>query len=436
MTNGSFYILSLGCPKNTVESEWMAELLNHAGYQEQPTPDTAQVLIVNTCGFIELARAESLGALRDLAQEKRADQLLIAAGCLSQLFGRRLMKQIPEIAALISTREWHQIVSCVERALAREKRKTTPFAPATEREILRHAHQPATAYLKIADGCDAACAFCTIPIIKGAYHSRSRAEIITEARYLVEAGVRELILIAQDTTAYGCDRGEKDVLPDLLEDILRAIPQLDWLRIMYTYPQHISPRLIETMARYPQICSYLDLPLQHAHPDVLRRMHRPHDVDRTRETIAALRAAMPEIAIRTTFIVGYPGETDTEFATLLDFMDEVAFDRVGIFAYSREAGTPAARLSDQVPTEVQEERRARAMELQQAISLELNERLVGQELSVLIEGCGEGISVGRSYRDAPEVDGMILIPAELSPGQFVSARITQALEYDLVGEVA
>ena len=298
----------------------------------------------------------------------------------------------------------------------------------------RVAVQGASAYLKLADGCRRSCAFCAIPLIKGPSVSRPPEAILADAVHLAERGMREIILIAQDTTDYGHDLGMREGLADLLERLVTAVPQVEWIRLMYAYPGRVTERLIETMARHPQILPYLDIPLQHAHPRVLRRMRRPADVGGIRRTIEHLRAAMPEIAIRTTFIVGYPGETGAEFRALLNFVAEVEFDHVGVFAYSPEEGTAAARLEDDVPPEVKEERRERLMAVQQHISLAKNQALVGRTLAVLVEGQGEGLSVGRSYRDAPEIDGLVLVQAELPVGQIIPVRITAALEYDLVGE--
>jgi ribosomal protein S12 methylthiotransferase len=341
------------------------------------------------------------------------------------------------------------ILTVVERLDERsEERRTRDVVPEPFCHVLetptvgqdvpgmpRVAVQGASAYLKLADGCRRSCAFCAIPLIKGSAVSRPPEAILADAAWLAERRVQEIILIAQDTTDYGHDLGLKDGLRELLDQLIEAAPQVAWIRLMYTYPDRVTERLIETMARHPQILPYLDIPLQHAHPDVLRRMRRPPDVGRVQRTIERLRAAMPEIAIRTTFLVGFPGETEAEFQTLLGFVDEMGFDRVGVFAYSHEAGTPAARLEDDVPPEVKEERRERLMAVQQPISLAKNQALVGQTLDVLVEGQGDGMSVGRSYRDAPEIDGLVLVQAELPVGQIVPVRITAALEYDLVGEV-
>jgi ribosomal protein S12 methylthiotransferase len=332
-------------------------------------------------------------------------------------------------------------------------------SPGLEADAPRVAQQGASAYLKIADGCSAPCAFCAIPSIKGPLRSRSVGEVVADARALVERGALELVLVAQDTTAYGRDREERDALPLLLDSLVDAVPEVPWIRLMYAYPQHISARLIATMARHPQIVPYLDLPLQHAHPDTLRRMCRPDNVDRVRALIARLRRAMPEIALRTAFIVGYPGETEAEFRALEAFVREIEFDKVGVFTYSPEVGTPAYDLPDPVPEPVQEERYHRLMSLQQGISLARNIEQVGRRLRVLVEGQGqveyeaeaatgvaedkearlETISVGRSYRDAPEIDGLVLIegaaPSGLAAGQMVEVEVTAAMEYDLLAEL-
>ncbi len=434
-----FYLLSLGCPKNTVDSEGISRLLQQAGYKAAAKPESAQFLIVNTCGFIDRAREESFAALRELARRKRRGQILIAAGCLAQRYGRELVTAVPGLDGIIGTRRWMEIATLVQILRAKDHARGRPVVmtgdPLGEvTKVTRGALQGASAYLKIADGCSAPCAFCVIPAIKGPAHSRPLETIVSEAQQLVEKGARELILIAQDTTAYGHDRGERDGLPTLVEAILAAVPALQWLRLMYAYPQHVTPRLIEVMARYPQVCRYLDMPLQHGHPEVLRRMNRPHDVDKVRRLVADLREAMPDIALRTSFIVGYPGETEDEFLALLDFVVEMAFDRVGVFTYSPEEGTRAAELPSQVPTEVKEERYARLMEVQQSISLARNQQMVGRVLKVLVEGQSEDLSVGRSYRDAPEIDGLVLIKGKLPVGEMLAVRVTGAMEYDLVGE--
>ncbi len=439
-----FYLISLGCPKNLVDSEGIATLLRHAGYTAAATPEEADMLIVNTCGFIAPAREESLAVLRELAQVKRPGQRLIAAGCYSQRCPHELAEAVPGIDGLIGTRRWMDIVTLVKQLphpVGEGRGRGFPSLVGEDRgevvpAVPRVAVQGASAYLKLADGCRRSCAFCAIPLIKGPAVSRPPEAILSDARWLAERGVREIVLIAQDTTDYGHDLGMREGLADLLERLTAELPQVEWIRLMYAYPGRVTERLIETMARHPQILPYLDIPLQHAHPDVLRRMRRPADIEGVRRTIRRLRAAMPDIAIRTTFLVGYPGETEAEFGVLLDFVAEMKFDRVGVFTYSHEEGTPAARLEDDVPPEVKEERRERLMEIQQRISLAKNQALVGRMLDVLIEGQGEGLSVGRSYRDAPEIDGLVLVQAELPVGEIVPVRITAALEYDLIGNLS
>jgi len=434
-----FYLLSLGCPKNLVESEGMRELLLAAGHQPAPEPGQADILVVNTCGFIDIAREESLEALRELAEDKRPGQYLVAAGCMAERYGSAMADMAPALDGILGTRRWTDINTLVAALTADDKRDVPCQLPQPDPErtpvhpLPRRCPGLATAYVKIAEGCDAPCAFCAIPQIKGPFRSKPREAVLSEVHELVRQGVKEIIFIAQDTTAYGMDWGDDNALPALIESILADVPSLPWLRLMYTYPQRITPRLAETMASHSQVLHYLDLPLQHAHPSVLRRMNRPHEVSRIRSVIADLRQLMPDIALRTSFIVGYPGETEQEFQTLLDFMSEIAFERVGIFAYSPEEGTRAALLPGQTPDDVKRQRYERAMALQQGISLEKNKQLIGQRLEILIEGAGDGISVGRSYRDAPEVDGMVVVQEELPVNEFASVHITEALEYDLVG---
>ncbi|MHB1296373.1 MAG: 30S ribosomal protein S12 methylthiotransferase RimO [Anaerolineae bacterium] len=432
-----FHFMSLGCPKNTVDAEMMTELLRQAGHKLVENPRTADILIVNTCGFIEPARDESYGALRELAAHKRRGQKLIAAGCLAQRDGAAIRQVVPGVDAVIGTRSWSQIVEVVSSfGLGPQQggRDLVELSGDVVASVQRRAALGASAYLKIADGCDAGCAFCAIPLIKGPQASKPADEVLREARELAAQGVREAVLIAQDSTAYGRDLGEVDALAKLIQRLLAEVPDVAWLRLMYAYPQHVTPRLVEILASSPRICHYLDIPLQHGHPDMLRRMRRPHDVNQVYALVAALREAMPDIALRSTFIVGFPGETEPEFEGLLRFMDEIAFDKVGVFAYSREEGTAAALFPNQVPPEVIAERHERAMLAQQRISLRRNQAQVGRELQVLVEGVGEGLSVGRSYREAPEIDGLVLVPGEHPVGAFLPVRVVEGQEYDLIAE--
>ncbi len=461
-----YYLLTLGCPKNTVDSEGMATLLSGAGYRGTAIPEDADVLIVNTCGFLAAAEEESLAALRELAANKRRGQMLIAAGCMAQRAGERIVAQAPGVDGLLGTRRWMEIVPFIrdlrggqgQRLFGRYALLGDPDRPWQE-ATPRPPVVSGSAYLKISDGCNAPCAFCSIPIFKGKLRSRPQAAIVAEAQTLVAAGAREIILIAQDTTDYGRDLGQLDALPDLMAAILAATREgldparndtaaalpgaergLHWLRLMYAYPGHISERLIEVMASDPRICHYLDLPLQHGHPDVLRRMLRPSNTDKLLETCAAMRVAMPDMAFRSAFIVGYPGETEAEFQALLDFVTALQFDKVGVFTFSPEPDTPAFDMPGQIPEPVKTERYQRLMAAQQRISLARNQAQIGRTLAVLVEGRGEmsdrrgPVALTRSYRDAPEVDGLVLVPGVLPVGQMARVKISGAMEYDLMGE--
>ena len=434
-----YSLITLGCPKNEVDSEGISCLLETAGYAQAEDSREADFLIVNTCGFVEAARQESLEVLRELAAQKSPHQQLVAVGCMGERHRMLLSDQVPDLAATIGAQRWSEVPALLGMLGQHETRGCPVVLPPTTggsslvRSFSRSPSTGASAYLKIADGCSISCAFCAIPLIKGPQRSKAPADVLREAQELVAQGVKEIVLIAQDTTAYLRDQGQRNALPGLLEDLLGIMPEQGWLRIMYAYPQHVTGRLVEVMACYPRVCRYLDMPLQHGHPDVLRRMGRPADVDRVLRLIEDLRAAMPDIALRTSFIVGYPGETEAEFSELLRTMELIAFDRVGVFQYSREDGTQAAAFPGQVAEEVKKERYDRAMQLQQGISLHRNRAQIGQEMEVLIEGTGDGMSVGRSYRDAPEIDGLVLIQEELSPCEFVEVSITHAMEYDLIG---
>ncbi|MBN1483404.1 MAG: 30S ribosomal protein S12 methylthiotransferase RimO [Chloroflexia bacterium] len=433
------YLVTLGCPKNEVDSAGMAWQLERAGHRLVERPQWADVLIVNTCGFIAPAREESLGVLRELAEDKRPGQHLVAAGCMAGLYADQL-RGVSGVDALLDTLRWPEIVQLLQRLEGKPPagpgQRILSSSEAAREGIGLSAAWGGSAYLKIADGCDARCAFCTIPRIKGPYRSVPQENLLAEARVLVEAGVREIILIAQDTTAYGRDWGLRDGLAELLEALLRHVPELPWLRLMYTYPGRITPRLVEVLASHPQICPYLDIPLQHAHPDTLRRMGRPADPKALRGLLRRLRRAIPDLVLRTTLIVGYPGETEQEFAALRDLVLEQAFERLGIFPYYREAGTPAAELPEQVPAEVALARRDELMQLQQQIVQRWGERQVGRTVEVLVEGVSEeGITVGRSHWDAPEVDGLVLAQGQAEIGSLVPVRIDAASVYDLWGTV-
>lgn len=434
-----YHLISLGCSKNTVDSESMAQVLNQNGMRGVEVADRAEVLIVNTCGFIDSAKQESIDTLRDLVESRRDGQMVIAAGCLSQRYGSDLVQEVPGLDGVIGTRRWMDIFDLVRRLRVRKHPEPLYHLPTDahvvgldERGVLRASIQGASAYLKISDGCRRPCAFCAIPKIKGTMVSRPLESIVSEAVKLQEMGIREVMLIAQDTTDWGSDLGIKDGMAQLLDAIVEAAPGIPWIRLMYAYPGYVTPRLIETMAKHKQVLRYLDIPLQHGHRDTLLRMKRPAKIEWVYETLANMRAAMPDLAVRTTFIVGYPGETEAEFQGLLDFMGAVQFDRVGAFTFSPEPGTPAFDLPNQIGEATKQERWERLMAFQQPISLERNQQMVGQKLDVLVDGAGDGVSITRSYRDAPEIDGYVVVEKELPLGQMVPVLVTGAMEYDLV----
>lgn len=445
MKKDSFHLVSLGCAKNTVDSNSMAQLLQGKGFSVEDDPGEAEIILVNTCGFIEPARDESYAVLSELGAEKKPGQLLIAAGCLTQRYGQEVLNRIPEIDGILGTRRWMDILRVVSDL--RQGGFPHPYyhlpdvhtvGKAPGNTIGAHI-QGGSAYLKIADGCRRPCAFCAIPSIKGTAVSRSLDEILADARYLQTQGVREINLIAQDTTDYGHDLGQKDGLADLLSVISLAVPDIDWIRILYSYPGYITDKLIEVMAENDQILPYIDMPLQHADPEVLMKMRRPANMEWVYRTVAKLRDQMPQLALRTTFIVGYPGETEKAFKTLLGFIEEIRFDRIGVFEFSFEPGTSSEPLGDPIPSDVKKDRLEQIMLLQQRISLEKNQALVGKTLDVLIEGQGEVegsdeiISLGRSYRDAPEIDGMVIVEGELPAGMISQVEISGAMVYDLTG---
>jgi ribosomal protein S12 methylthiotransferase len=448
-----YFLLSLGCSKNTVDSESIAQVLHQNGMRGVSDPDAAEVLIVNTCGFIDTAKHESINALRELVELKRDGQMVVAAGCLSQRYGADLVQEIPGLDGIIGTRRWMDIFDLINRLRTRRHPEPLYHLPTDaqvvgldERGVLRASVQGASAYLKIADGCRRPCAFCAIPKIKGTAVSRPIESIVQETAQLQALGVKELILIAQDTTDYGYDLGLKEGLAHLLDAIVEGAPNIPWIRVMYAYPGYVTPRLMEAMARHEQVLPYLDMPLQHGHRETLRRMKRPAKIEWVYQTVGKLRETIPHLAVRTTFIVGYPGETDEEFEGLLQFVRDLQFDRVGAFQYSYEIGTPSATLPNHVPDDVKEARYNALMELQQGISLAKNQSFVGKTLDILVEGHGQGededgnvtgetLSLGRSYRDAPEIDGYVIVEGELPVGEIVPVRITGATTYDLIAAV-
>lgn len=448
--NQTYHLVTLGCPKNEVDSDGMEMLLRQAEFGVSSDAGRADVLIVNTCGFLEAAKEESIGVLQELGDGKRRDQLLIAAGCLAQRNGEEVLERVPQVDGLLGTRRWMDVVELIKQVRGGpEQRRLQRYSLLGEPDetyaqaVPRPPVAGGSAYLKISDGCNAPCAFCTIPSFKGKLRSRPIEAVIDEANTLVEAGAKELVIVAQDTTDFGRDQGEPDSLPRLLSALCnRTSDALKWVRLMYAYPGHVSDGLIEVMANQEKVVPYLDMPLQHGDPRTLRRMRRPSRLEMVYDHVEKLRAAMPDIALRTTFIVGYSGETEEEFQGLLKFAQAMEFDKVGAFPFSPEPGTPAAELPDAVPEEEKEERYGRLMEVQQPISLRKNQEQVGKVLDILVEGQGEiaesgaPLLMGRSYRDAPEVDGLVLVPgiADAPAGTILQVHINGALEYDLVGE--
>jgi ribosomal protein S12 methylthiotransferase len=445
MKKNTYHLVSLGCAKNSVDSNTMAQLMEENGMAGLSDPSDAEFILVNTCGFIESAREESYNVLRDLADGKKTGQMLIAAGCLTQRYGQEVLQQVPGIDGILGTRRWMDILDVIS-----DLRKDNSPRPHYHLPDVRSvgkapsstvgAHvEGGSAYLKIADGCRRPCAFCAIPNIKGTAVSRPIDEILNDARYLQSQGVREINLIAQDTTDYGHDLGQKNGLAVLLESLCKEVPAVDWIRILYAYPGFITDELIDVMSAYSQILPYVDIPLQHADVEILKSMRRPANLDWVHQTIDKLRERMPKLAIRTTFIVGYPGETQDAFNTLLNFIKVVRFDRVGAFEFSFEPGTSSEPLGDPIPGHVKRDRLEQLMLTQQGISLEKNQAFIGETLDVLIEGQGqvEGsqqlISLGRSFRDAPEIDGMVIVEGKLPAGEIVPVQITGAMVYDLTG---
>lgn len=424
----TYHLVTLGCPKNDVDSEYLDRLLEGGGLRPVGGPADADVLIVNTCGFIEQSQAQSMEAVRALAGAKRPGQTLIVAGCMTQLYGREIREAVPAVDHVFGVGQWPDVARLL--SIDVEAIHDIPDGPA--RVV------GPSAYLKISDGCDAPCTFCVIPKIKGGLRSAPAGMVLKEAQRLVAAGARELVLVAQDTTAYGEDLGLASGLPGLLRMLAGAVAPDTWLRIMYAYPTRVRAELIEEMARNPNVLHYLDVPLQHGSESALKRMMRPANIERVHRMIEELRGAMPDIVLRTSLIVGFPGENEREFRELEQFLRAVAFDHVGVFTYSRQQWTPAYDLPGQVPDEVKQERRERLMAIQQRISAKRARRFVGRELQMLVEGSGEDddgnpVVAGRTYREAPEVDGMVVALGRARPGERVSVRIDASGEYDLFG---
>lgn len=434
--------VSLGCDKNLVDSERMLGMLSEKGYEFTDDEAEADIAVVNTCCFIGDAKEESINTLLQMSGLKESGQLkaLLAAGCLAQRYREEIQREIPQVDAVLGTTAIDEIVSAVEEVLtgcAKNHYKDIDATPVAggKRLVTTGGH---FAYLKIAEGCDKHCTYCIIPRVRGKFRSVPMEMLLAEARELAEGGVRELILVAQETTLYGADLYGEKSLPKLLRELAK-VSGIRWIRLLYCYPEELTEELIQTIASEPKVCHYLDIPIQHASDRVLRRMGRRTSEQELRDIIAGLREKIPDICLRTTLISGFPGETQEDFEELYRFVNEMEFDRLGVFAYSQEEDTPAAAMEEQISEEVKAFRRDELMELQQAIAFEKAESLVGQVLTVMIEGklADEDTYVARTYRDAPNVDGYLFLntTANLVSGDFARVLVTDSNEYDLIGEL-
>lgn len=436
------FFVSLGCDKNLVDSEKMIGVLCKNGHEIVQTEEEAEAIIVNTCSFIRDAQEESVNTILEMAEYRKANtcKALIVTGCMAQRYQKEILDEVPEVDAVVGTTAYDQIQEVLSKACAGEKSVCMADLnglPDTKdaRIVTTGGHY---AYLKIAEGCDKHCTYCAIPSLRGSYRSVPMEQLIAEAEMLAENGVKELILVAQETTVYGKDIYGRKSLHLLLEALCK-ISGISWIRVLYCYPEEIYEELIQTMKREEKICHYLDLPIQHADDEILKRMGRRTSRAELVALIEHLREEIPDIILRTTLIAGFPGETEEQHRNVMDFIDEMEFDRLGVFAYSQEDGTPAARMEDQVPDEIKEARRDALMELQQEIAFDLAEDKVGEEMWVMVEGqvSGEDAYVSRTYGDAPEVDGYLFIQTTemLMSGDFAKVKVTGAIDYDLIGEL-
>lgn len=435
--------ISLGCDKNLVDSEKMLGMLSKEGFSFTDDENEAEVIVINTCCFINDAKEESVNTILEMAEYKKSGKCkaLIVAGCLAQRYKKEILDEIKEVDAILGTASIDSIVNAVKEALKGEKSQTfenldrLPETDANRRIITTGGHY---AHLKIAEGCNKHCTYCIIPKIRGEYRSVPMEELIEEAGYLAQQGVKELILVAQETTLYGTDLYGEKSLHKLLKELCK-ISGIRWIRVQYCYPEEIYDELIEVIKTEPKICKYLDLPIQHANDEVLKKMGRKTNKAQLKEKINKLRREIPDIVLRTTLIAGFPTETQEQHEELMEFIDEIEFDRLGVFAYSEEEDTPAAMMDGQIDIEVREERRDALMELQQEIVFDKEESFIGKVLDVMIEGkvADENAYVGRTYMDAPNVDGYIFVNTdeELMTGDFARVKVTGAMEYDLIGEI-
>lgn len=433
--------VSLGCDKNLVDTEVMLGMLNSSGHEFTDDENEAEAVVVNTCCFIHDAKQESVNTLLEMAELKKNGvcRVLIACGCLAQRYRQEIIDEIPEVDAVIGTSAYDKIADAIEEVC--EKSGINCFEDIDRLPVVKDRRVITTGgyyeYLKIAEGCNKCCTYCIIPKIRGSYRSVPMEELVSQAEYLASQGVKELILVAQETSLYGVDLYGEKSLHKLLHE-LGKIDGIEWIRVLYCYPEEIDDNLIEAIKTEPKVCHYLDLPIQHASDEVLKRMGRRTTKQDLIDIVGKLRKEIPDICLRTTLITGFPGETDEQHEEVLDFIDELSFDRLGAFTYSAEEDTPAAEFENQVDEEVKTQRRDEIMELQQAISTECSADMVGRTLKVMIEGklADENVYVGRTYRDAPNVDGYVFVntDAQLMSGDFIPVRITGSDEYDLMGE--
>ncbi len=434
--------VSLGCAKNLVDTEIMLGILADNNIHITDDPQEADILIINTCGFIDSAKEESISTIMQMAEYKKEGKCrgIIVAGCLGQRYQQELLDELPEVSAIVGTGAWHRIMEAVNAVLVNERVLLIGEIDTIYDETMRRITTTPvySAYVKIAEGCSNCCSYCVIPMVRGKYRSRSVESIVTEVKKLTEQGVKEINLIAQDTTSYGRDRNDKPQLTTLLNELVK-IEGVFWIRLLYCYPKYFNDELIEFISNQPKICNYIDLPLQHANDEILAAMNRRDTRADIEKLLKKIREAIPGVAIRTSFIVGFPGETSAHFESLKNFMIEQKFERVGIFTYSQEEDTPAGILENQVADSVKEERYHELMSLQCRISEDLNHDMEGKVLTILIEGHNPEqptVAFGRSYREAPDVDGCIYVENAqgLSPGDIVQAEVIQGFTYDLLAE--
>ena len=425
--NKTLNLISLGCAKNLVDSEILLGGIGKSDIRITDNPEEADTIVVNTCGFLDIAREESVETILQAAEMKKKGQLkeLVVMGCLSERYPKELMKEIPEVDRIFGSNDHRQIVSFLTG------KEYSMDDPLFFRSLMTPDHY---AYIKIAEGCDNGCSFCSIPIMRGLQKSRTIPAIVEEAERLAERGTKELLVIAQDSTSYGWDLEKKVYLSDLLQE-LNNIDRIEWIRVHYAHPAHLSQRIIDSMADCDKVCNYLDMPIQHASDKILKSMKRGLNSAGIQNRIDRLRTAIPNIALRTTLIVGYPGETDKEYQELKHFVENVKFDRLGVFTYSEEEGTTAAALEDDVPRQIKNDRKNEILDIQNEISFEKNETFIGKEISVIIDKAGEKLSVGRSEYDSPEIDNIVHVKGNAEVGSIKKVLIFSSNEYELIGDI-